>query len=81
MGGPTVNGSEQKHSSRPMAWLAFSAPTKSKAIGPSNDIKHPSKTPKPQQMIKSPKLLDTGMEIVNKPMEQKAICCKTMRLT
>lgn len=44
-GGPTVNGIEHIPSKNPMAWVAPLLPQISNAIGPNNDMKHPSNNP------------------------------------
>lgn len=69
IGGPTVSGMEHIPRRKPMACVAPLRPQMSKAIGPSNDMKHPSNSPIASEIARSTrKDLVTGRSIVRMPI-------------
>lgn len=76
-----VNGKEQSPKRKPIAWVAPELPQISYAIGPSKEIKHPSKSPIPSEKTQS-KTNDSvnGNNNVISPIITKASCCNRILL-
>ena len=81
-GGPTVMGREKMAKRKPSACEAPFSPTRSKAMGPSRQMKRPSQSPITRQMtIRISKWEAKGMQAVLIPNNINATCCMCTRLT
>ncbi|CAB0005314.1 unnamed protein product [Nesidiocoris tenuis] len=74
-GGPIVKGREQNPSRNPIAWPAPDCPHRSKAIGPSSEMKHPSNRPIPRAISsRTQNSLAAVINMVSPPIITNAIC-------
>ena len=66
---------------QPNPWAAPAGPSRSKAIGPSKQMKHPSEIPIIRVSTTNiQKCLASGMQAVTMPSTTNAICCMRIRL-
>ena len=75
-------GNEAIPRRQPIPWAAPEGPRRSKAIGPSRQMKQPSDIPITRvRKMSTPKWDAKGMQAVATPRTTKAPCCMRIRLT